>query len=569
MSDSAWRVDELEDEPPSTTPASPALVTLHFLLTALRRRWPVWVGLGCVGVLLGLGWALTLPPKTVGTVSLLLAHPPDADPQQALSTDVSLLRTRTLAVDVVEQLDLQMTPEEFQRSVVVLPASTDVLVLEVSGPDDTAAVARAGALADAYLAFRSSQIRSQLEGQTRGTRERISSLRAQSEDLRKQYDETGTGSPAAEQRASALLNQQAQVTTKLEVAQQTVKDATLAADSVIDASFVLDPASRKSPPSEVRAILFAIASGLIGGTATGAGFVLVTALMSNRLRLREEVALALGAPVPISVAGRARASRWTRRTRLPAASLEILVDALDREVARPTRLGPPAAGTGRGPHETTRRPLPTRLALATVDTGGAGQLVMTSLAARLGTEGLNVLLVDLTASGGLERALDSARDRRRARPGGVHLRPEQQPVRRRRVLREVPASLSRALVHRPDRVPSLARGPLDPLATSASDPPPAAPWPDAWDQADVWLTLAEVDPAVGVEHLRSWADEVVVLVAAGRSSAERLHTTGELVRVAGLRLRFAMMVGTDRTDETLGLPETAHRAEPGLERHSA
>lgn len=569
MSDQAWRVDELEDGPPGTSSPSPALVTLHFLLTALRRRWRIWVSLGCVGALLGLGWALSLPPKTVGTVTLLLAHPPGVDPQQALSTDVSLLRTRTLAVDVVEQLDLQMTPEEFQKSVVVLPASADVVVLEVTGPDDANAVARAGALADAYLMFRSTQIRSQLEGQTRGQRERIATLRERSEDLREQYDALGTSAPGDQQRASAVLSAQAQVTSQIDAAEQIVKDATLAADSVIDASFVLDPATRKPPPSDVRNVVLAIASGLIGGTATGVGLVLVTALLSNRLRLREEVALALNTPVPISVAGRARASWWTfGRTRLPAASVGILVDALASEVRRLPRSGLPAAGSGKGPHETRRTP-PIRLALATVDTGGAGPLVMANLAARLGAEGMNVFLVDLTRSGDLERAMDSALDRRPARPGGVHLRPEQQPARRRRVLAEVPAGQSRPLVHRPERVPSLEGGPLDLLAAGAGDRPPAAPWPDAWNQADVALTLAEVDPAVGVEHLRSWADDVVVLVAAGRSSAERLRTTGELVRAAGLRLLFAMMVGTDRTDETLGLPETANRAWPRLTRQSA
>ena len=62
MSDQAWRVDELDDEPPSGARPSPALVTMHFLLTALRRRWRVWVGLGCVGMLLGLGWTLAFPP---------------------------------------------------------------------------------------------------------------------------------------------------------------------------------------------------------------------------------------------------------------------------------------------------------------------------------------------------------------------------------------------------------------------------------------------------------------------------------------------------------------------------
>jgi capsular polysaccharide biosynthesis protein len=557
MSDRAWRVDELEDESPSATPPSPALVTMHFLLTALRRRWRVWAAFGCVGILLGLGWALSFPPKTVGTVTVVLAHEPSADPQQAISTDVSLLRTRTLAVDVIEELGLDMTPEEFQSTVVSLPVSTDVLILEVSGPDAVAAVARAGALADAYLAFRASQMKSQLEGQTRGYKKRLSTLREQSEDLEQQYDETRASS-RGEQQAAALLNKQAQVASEIEEAQQSIEDATLVKDSVIDASSVLDPASRKPPPSRIKAALLAIASGLIGATAVGAGLVLVTALMSNRLRLREEVALALDAPVPVSVAGRIRASWWPfQQIRLPAASVGLLVDALDREVSRPPKRWPPAAGSRKGgQHGTTRRMPPTHppgapgrrthLALATVDTGDAGQLVMAGLATRLAAEGMDVFVVDLTEQGDLELALNSALDHH-----------------------QDPASRSRPVVYRPDRVPSLERGPLDSPTPIAADRPSAAPWPDAWETADVTLTLGEVDHAVGVEHLRSWADEAVVLVAAGRSSAERLSTTGDLIRSAGLRLLFGMMVGTDRTDETLGLPEDAYRAWPRLARQSS
>jgi hypothetical protein len=69
------------------------------------------------------------------------------------------------------------------------------------------------------------------------------------------------------------------------------------------------------------------------------------------------------------------------------------------------------------------------------------------------------------------------------------------------------------------------------------------------------LTLAEVDPAVGVDHLRSWTGRVVLLVTAGRSSAERLRTTSELIRSAGMQLLFAMIVGADGSDESSGRPE--------------
>jgi hypothetical protein len=70
----------------------------------------------------------------------------------------------------------------------------------------------------------------------------------------------------------------------------------------------------------------------------------------------------------------------------------------------------------------------------------------------------------------------------------------------------------------------------------------------------VVLTFAEVDPALGVDHLTTWADQALLLVMAGRSSAERLRTTAELFRAAGLPLRFAIMTGADRNDESLGLP---------------
>jgi hypothetical protein len=78
-----------------------------------------------------------------------------------------------------------------------------------------------------------------------------------------------------------------------------------------------------------------------------------------------------------------------------------------------------------------------------------------------------------------------------------------------------------------------------------------------WDAADVVLALVQVDPGIDVENLRSWVDRVVPLVSAGRSTAELLETTAELIRTAGLSLPFAMMVGSDAFDESLGLVDPA------------
>jgi hypothetical protein len=525
MIDRVWHVDELEREPMTGSAPGSALVAMHFLLTALRRRWPVWVGLGCAGMLLGLVWAVTLPTASVGTVTLFLAHDPGADSAQAQSTDLSLLRTRSLATDVIERLDLPMAPEEFQESVVAVPASTNVLVLELTGPDDMAAVEQARALADAYLSFRARQAGSQLEALTRGYQERITALRQQGQDLSRQYGEIAASGPGNEEQLSALLNKQAQLATEIESAQQSIDDAKLKSESVIESSYVLDPASAKPPSSRLKRVVLAMATGTIGASAVGIGLVLAAALTSNRLRRREEVAQALEAPVRISVRGRLRPSWWPgQKVRLPAAGLETLIDALEREASRPPKASLATAGT---------LP-PTHLAVATVDTGPVGELVIARLAARLSANGLDVFVVDLTEAGGLQAALDRTLDE----PEGAY--PGRRPV-----------------VHRPSRAQSLSHGPLGRRAPIAEEPASIQPWRRAWEEADASLALAEVEPAVGADHVRSWADEVIVLVAAGRSSAERLRTTGELIRSAGLRLLFAMMVGTDRTDESPGLGDAA------------
>jgi hypothetical protein len=72
--------------------------------------------------------------------------------------------------------------------------------------------------------------------------------------------------------------------------------------------------------------------------------------------------------------------------------------------------------------------------------------------------------------------------------------------------------------------------------------------------ADLLLTLATLDPALGGEHLASWAPEAVAVVTAGHSSASRLRGVAELVRLGGVRLASAVLLGADRSDESLGVP---------------
>ena len=83
--------------------------------------------------------------------------------------------------------------------------------------------------------------------------------------------------------------------------------------------------------------------------------------------------------------------------------------------------------------------------------------------------------------------------------------------------------------------------------------------------ADLLLTLAPLDPSLGGEHLATWAADAVVVITAGRSSWTKIHAVGEMIRLAGTRLVSAVLVGADKTDDSLGVvsgAEAGHERKP-------
>lgn len=531
MIDPSWHVDDFE--PDELAVNQPRLVSLSFLLDALRRRWRFWAAFATAGLLLGLAFTVAVPPPSVGTVTILLEHDASTDPEQAMSTELSLLRTRSVATGVIDELDLQETPEEFQKSVVVTAASTTVLVIEIPGTDDADAKARAAAFADSYLGFRAEQVMAQTEGMLAGYEDRLENLKSEVDLITSQYDTLVAQPRASQDRTGELLARRSELNTEINSIQQTIQDTTLQSSAMLAGSRIVDPAT-VVPRAQLRRVVLASGSGAVVGAALGVGLVLSMALTSTRLRRRDEVAVALGAPVRFSV-GDLRPG-WSARLRgrgsAARKNLEVLVRGIDSAIAPRKR--------------ASKKARPSRVALTTVDNIEAAQIVLCAVAAQFTHRGLRVFVVDLSESGGLESCLTRAleQDRRQTDPAAA-------PV-----------------VFRPDGVPSLARGPVGPAPRVLSDLPQDDPQRPAWDSADVILTLAEIDPAVGVDHLKSWADQVVLLVTSGRSSVELLRTTAELFRNASLKLLFAVMVGADPKDASLGIPDPSTTGVSGARRSS-
>jgi hypothetical protein len=93
---------------------------------------------------------------------------------------------------------------------------------------------------------------------------------------------------------------------------------------------------------------------------------------------------------------------------------------------------------------------------------------------------------------------------------------------------------------------------------------------DACASANVLLTLAPVDPSVGGDHLISWATDAVAVITAGRASWTKIHAAGEMIRLSGVHLASAVLVGADKTDDSLGAVSAsdARHAEQGMNKAS-
>ena len=545
----AWRIEDETEEVTGTPP--PLLVTGRSVLDAVTRSWGTWVSAGLVGALLGLGVAYLLPTTSQATTTLLMVHPDTAD-ESAMTTDVSLLQTRAVATQALSDLGLRTTPESFLSTVSVNPVNAQILEISVNGPDDEMATARAKALVDAFINFRSQQLRSISDGLVEGYRKRIDDVQAQVDDLTREYDALSRDPRADDTRASDILTTRSTLSAQITTMQRAIEDAALQTEAAITATHVID-APATSPHGNRRTMVLAAGSGAVLCAGLVLAIILFRTITLDVVRHRREVSSALGVPVRVGVgpvpsrravaragtSARAAVARtlrdrprgWT--SRYQDRPLELLVQGL--EAALPAQVVAPVSAA---PRSTSRRSGPTTIGVVAIDRTAAAAAVIETLGQRLSTRGVSVLLVDLSAAGLLA---SSATDADREREDGTG-----------------------PWVFRPAGDPALATGPRRGARTATPRRESLGWLGELWHDADVALVLLEIDPGTDLDVLRTWVNRVVPLVSAGRASAELLTTVAELVTGAGIDIPFALVEGAERSDRSLGRP-AAGRAGPAAE----
>ena len=501
----------------------------QFITAAVRRGAWLWATTAVLGLIIGAGY-YTRHASYQATTSVVLVPNPVELPTDAILTDIALAQSHTVAAQAVRDLGLRESPSSFLASYKVTTVTDRVLQISLKAPSSGEAVRAAHAVAAAFLHYRAEQFRAEEQHALTALQLQVTQAKQQLNTLTTQINQLAAQPATPEQRArlTALRAQRLAAQTQLPALQQAVTSGQVTTRQttaqLVQGSQILD-AAMASPSGRVKHAALYAGGGLLVGLVLGLVIVVVRALVSNRLRRRDDVAHALGVPVRLSVA-RVQGPRWRPGSRGLAAAqrppvqriVAHLRETLPRGDTRPAALAVVAVGDTQGP-----------------------ALSLISLALSYAQEGQRVMLADLSHGSSAARLLGVRQ------PGigtvtvdGAHL------------VVAVPGD-------------EVALGPLLPAVSPGQQPDPELSGAAA--SADILLTLVQLDPSLGGEHLPTWARTAVIMVTAGQSSWTKIHAAGEMTWLAGTKPVSAVLLDADKTDESLGAarPATAPaRPDPRL-----
>jgi capsular polysaccharide biosynthesis protein len=434
-----------------------------------------------------------------------------------MTTDVSLATTHTVAERVIDLLKLPVTQDDLLKKYTAVANTDRVLEITAAAKTPEEATRLATVVAQVFLVYRSEQIALQDAPLRRDFTAAQNDVALSEQAVRAAGDD-----PRAEPMKNPNSPEGLRLTAareRLQFVRQQLLDEQAQALRM-NSSRILDVAA-PVPVSAKTTIVINTGTGLIAGLFLGLAFVIVRALVSDRLWKRQDIADALGARVRLSSA---RPSRWQllpvprylRASQRQNPENRLIVQHLDQRIS------------------WGERPTPA-MAVVSLDDLRTSALAIASLAVSLAEDGKHVLVADLTGSGRLAHILG-------VRTTGTHESRFSEPGRR------IDVHLADA-----DGAPAPGALRLDDNNRRASSGDVALD--TAWEIADVVLSLVTLTPALGADHLATWASRAAVIVTAGRSTTAKIQATGEMLRLAGLEIDTVVVLRPDHTDESVGVAE--------------
>ncbi|MFF2148591.1 Wzz/FepE/Etk N-terminal domain-containing protein [Kitasatospora sp. NPDC058190] len=293
------------------------LLDLQALVVAVRRRRRLWCSLALIGLLLGAAVAVLRPAPPTAVTKVLVAHEADQpnDPGTLIRTDVALLQTTEIAGRALKSLGSAEKPEDFMPDYGGIGLTNNLLQITVTGHSDAEAVARAKALAEAFVADHVRRLQDAADAAAKALLDQRDRLQEELAQVDKAIgDASSQSGPKAAATLNSLYASRTELAARISDFGQRAAEAKVGTPRLVAGTQIVD-APRAVRQSLPKTAATDAAIGLVLGLVLGLAVAAVGAVVADRPVLRREIAANLGASVIAELSGvpRRSAGRWQRR----------------------------------------------------------------------------------------------------------------------------------------------------------------------------------------------------------------------------------------------------------------
>ncbi|WP_019069646.1 Wzz/FepE/Etk N-terminal domain-containing protein [Streptomyces hokutonensis] len=324
----------------SESSAATPLLDLQALVVAVRRRRRLWGAMALLGMLAGAAVAVLMPPAPAAVTKVLVAHQEDQpnDTGTLIRTDAQLLATSRIAGAALKILKSPEKPEDFMKDYRGTGLTNNVLEIDVTGKTDAEAVARAKALAQAFVADHAKRINDIANANAQGLLDQQARMQAELADVNKSI---GGRSPDSDPKDAAnlesLFARRAELTSQISDFGQRAEEARVGAPQLVAGTQIVD-APRPVAHSLPKALVTDGVVGLVLGLFLGLALAAVGVVVTDRPVLRRDIAANLGASVIAELPRRSGRVWQRRRTRVARERLTTTLARTSRGAAEPLSL---------------------------------------------------------------------------------------------------------------------------------------------------------------------------------------------------------------------------------------
>ncbi|HEV2070476.1 MAG TPA: hypothetical protein VGR26_11825 [Acidimicrobiales bacterium] len=289
------------------------VLDLRGSLRALRRRWALLVVLCAGGMACGFTYSQVQPPEFVAGYAVRL--PPsrldaNGDPLRSIDSESFVATSAEILERVGKALDPPIAADELQRRVQAQPLSVDILEVRAEAPSLDRAALIAESVAKEYVAYANSDVSEQADVSLDALEEQAAELDKRIRRLDKEIA-SGSAKLAGQDpnspdamREAALVDSarsaQVDAARQLSALNTQIAESRLNVELSRRGTRLLGLTTDLSPVWLSRQVRNTGVGGLVGVLA-GVILALVVEQRDRKLRTRDEIARAVGAPVLASL----------------------------------------------------------------------------------------------------------------------------------------------------------------------------------------------------------------------------------------------------------------------------